>query len=346
VFAHLVGTIELIPLRDRSRIQAFAINKFRGDPALLEPGLRILQNRTGLPVAGVIPYMHDVGIADEDSVALDERRDGVKRLIDVAVMHLPHISNFDDFDALDRDPVVGLRYVDATAKLGRPDLIVLPGTKATVDDLAWLRTRGLADALTEAVRGGTALLGVCGGYQMLGQRIVDPHGVESRERSVRGLGLLQASTEFEPAKATTRVEARVLNSRGLLAGAEGSAISGYEIHMGRTYTTEAAPFSVQRRREQGAQTHDGAITGDGWILGTYLHGLLANDALRSVILRNLAARKGIALHARRLTQDREGAYDRLAAQVRESLDMRLIGDMLQRSGSRATAAPARNGWAS
>jgi adenosylcobyric acid synthase len=181
---------------------------------------------------------------------------------------------------------------------------------------------------------------------MLGQRIVDPYGVESQERSVRGLGLLEASTEFEPAKATTRVEAQVLNGRGMLAGAEGSAISGYEIHMGRTYTTEAPPFSVQRRRDQGAQAHDGAITDDGWILGTYLHGLLANDALRAAIVRNLAARKGVVLHTRRATQDREGAYDRLAAHVRESLDMRLIGELLQRSGSRAIASPARNGWAS
>jgi len=299
----------------------------------------MLRSRTGLPVAGMIPYLNDIDIAEEDAVALDEWSGGRRGAIDVGVVRLPHISNFDDLDPLDREPGVSLRYITSGSQLGHPDLIVLPGTKATVADLAWLRARGLAESLVSATQNGSALIGVCGGYQMLGQRIIDVEGVESGEPSVKGLGLLSASTEFEPAKTTTRVQARVLYSRGMFAGAEGDRVSGYEIHMGRTYTSESVPFSVDGRPGDPTASFDGAVSADGWMMGTYLHGLFANEDFRGVILRNLARRKGVALLPRRSAEQKAEAYDRLAAQVRQALDMRLIYDLLGTSHRKDAASP-------
>ena len=224
--------------------------------------------------------------------------------IDVGVLRLPHISNFDDLDPLDREPSVSLRYITTTAQFGHPDLIVLPGTKSTIADLAWLRARGLADSVTSAVRNGTALIGVCGGYQMLGQRIIDIEGVESGEPSVRGLGLLSASTEFEPAKTTVRVQPGCIHNRGMLAGAQGDRIRGYEIHMGRTYTSESVPFSVEGRTGDPAASFDGAVSADGWMMGTYLHGLFANDDFRANLLKNLARRKGVSVLPQRSLEER------------------------------------------
>jgi adenosylcobyric acid synthase len=344
VFAHLVGTLALIELRDRSLVRATVINKFRGDYALLEPGLKLLKARTGIPVAGVIPYLRNIDIPEEDAVALDSWSGSRPGAIDVGVLRLPHISNFDDLDPLDREPSVSLRYITTTAQFGHPDLIVLPGTKSTIADLAWLRARGLAESVTSAVRNGTALIGVCGGYQMLGQRIIDAEGVESGEPSVRGLGLLSASTEFEPAKTTTRVQARVLHNRGMLAGAEGDRIRGYEIHMGRTYTSESVPFSVEGRTGDPAASFDGAVSADGWMMGTYLHGLFANDDFRANLLKNIARRKGVAVIPQRTIAEKDQAYRRLAEQVREALDMRLIHSLLDGSLEHQSRSAVTESW--
>jgi adenosylcobyric acid synthase len=345
VFAHIVGTLTLVELRDRRMVRALMINKFRGDIALLEPGLRMLKARTGIPIAGVVPYLHDIGIAEEDSVALDGWTGRGRGTIDVCVIRLPHISNFDDLDPLDRESEVGLRYVSTSAQLGHPDLIVLPGTKATIADLSWMRMHGLAEAVTQAARNGAALIGVCGGYQILGQRIIDTEGVESGESSVRGLGLLSASTEFEPAKTTTRVQARVLHNRGLFAGAEGSRVRGYEIHMGRTFTSDSVPFSVEGRSNDPASSFDGAVSSDGWTMGTYLHGLFANDDFRSILLRNLARRKGVSIFAHRSQVEKDQAYDRLADQVRASIDMQLIRDLLDSSVEKSGGLASTGRWA-
>jgi adenosylcobyric acid synthase len=340
VFAHLVGTLSLIELRDRQMVRALVINKFRGDYGLLEPGLKMLRARTGLPVAGVVPYLNDIDIAEEDAVALDGWKRAKAGTIDICVVRLPHISNFDDLDPLEREPSVTLRYITTGTQLGQPDLIIVPGTKSTISDLAWMRMRGLADAVVLAARSGVALIGVCGGYQMLGQRIIDMEGVESSDSSVRGLGLLSASTEFEPAKTTTRVQARVLHNRGLLSGAEGSRIRGYEIHMGRTYTSESVPFSVDGRTGDLSSSFDGAVTTDGWTIGTYMHGIFANDDLRSILLRNLARRKGVSVVSQRSRVEKDQAYERLAGQFRSALDMQLIRDLLDSSlkqeGTRST----------
>lgn len=325
VFAALVGTLALLEDEERALVRAFVINKFRGDPSLLTPALTFLTGRTGVPVAGVVPYLPGLRIAAEDSVELGAGPTPAGAVVlDVAVARLPRIANFDDFDPLDAEPGVRVRYVAGPDELGAPDLIVLPGSKSTAADLAWLRASGLAAAIVARARAGGAVLGICGGYQMLGRALRDPLRVESAAAETAGLALLPATTTFAAEKATHRVTARVTGDRGLLAGAAGLAIAGYEIHMGQT-AHEGSPV-VELRSRSGRETRaaDGAMDPTGWICGTYLHGLFHNEALRRRILANLAARKGLVLPEAGRGWDREAEYDRLAGAVRASLDLALV----------------------
>ena len=235
VFASLLGTMEILDPRERDAVGAFIINKFRGDVSLLEPGLVWLEERTGKPVLGVVPYYRDIEIAEEDSVSLEHRQQLKSQTgyaLDIAVMGLPHISNFDDFDPLKREPGVRLRYVESRDSLGEPDLVILPGTKTTMADLWWLRERGFAAEIQRQADAGTPVIGICGGYQMMGRRILDPDGVESPEPESEGLNLLPVDTVFAPVKETHRVRGVVSTGAGLLEMAGSAAIEGYEIHMG------------------------------------------------------------------------------------------------------------------
>ncbi|GBD14305.1 Cobyric acid synthase [bacterium HR25] len=323
VFAQLVGTLELLEPAERALVRGLVVNKFRGDPALLAPGIRFLEERTGIPVVGVVPYDPDLAIPEEDSVALEEERAPPRGVLDVAVVRLPHIANFDDFDPLRRTPGVTVRFVRRQEALGRPDLIVLPGSKTTAADLQHLRESGLADALLAAAREGAAVVGVCGGFQMLGQAIHDPHLVEGPQREAAGLGLLPVVTIFERHKATHRVEAQVLTGRGLLAGAEGMSLQGYEVHMGQSRSEGSeAPFLIRSRSGESCQVRDGALSADGWVMGTYIHGLFHNRGLLRALLENLARRKGAALPPQ--SEEGEEPLDRLAGLVRRHLDMRLV----------------------
>ena len=328
VFASLVGTLELLEPEERALVRAIVINRFRGDLSLLEPGLQWLEQRTGVPVAGVIPYYHDIYIAEEDSVSLERRRrmklqDGY--VLDIAVIGLPHISNFDDFDPFERDEGVRLRYVEAHDLLGQPDLIILPGTKSTVSDLLQLKSVGLADEVVARARSGTPVIGICGGLQMLGELILDPDRVESREPQVSGLGLLPIETTFSPSKTTHQVRGRVVRAEGLLGKAYGLPLEGYEIHMGQTIGTDiSAPFRIDERSGRACSEADGYMASSGNVFGTYVHGLFHNDALRRAVLEELAARKGTELSSAGEVFSRDDQYDRLAALVRSSLDMDLV----------------------
>ncbi|MSP21486.1 MAG: cobyric acid synthase [Dehalococcoidia bacterium] len=330
VFAHLLGTLEFMPPEDRALVRGFIINRFRGDSSLLTTAIHDLEARTGVPVLGVIPWLTDLRVAQEDAVAL-ERPDVAHALeadrdaIDIAVVHLPRIANFDDFDPLADEPGVRLRYISRPGQLGTPALIVLPGTKATVADLNWLRSSGLGEAVSARHAAGTAILGVCGGYQMLGTRIDDPDGVEAPAgTSVTGLGLLPVTTTFAGDKRTVRAGGRALASRGPWAGAAGAAVEGYEIHMGRTASLPAgtdldvAPFLELDGHP------DGALSADGSVAGTYLHGLFHNEALRHALLAGL----GRPVEAGRATVDREREFDRLAHHVRAHLDVDRIRQWL------------------
>ena len=329
VFAFLVGTLELLEPEEREIIKGFIINKFRGDPSLLTDGITWLEERTGIPVAGLIHYFRDIHIPEEDSVALDDvSATAAQSVLDVAVLQLPHIANFDDFDPLARHPGVGLRYVDSPAQLGRPDLVIIPGTKTTIPDLAWMNERGLSQAVKELHGSGAAVVGICGGYQMLGTKVSDPDHIESSIAELDGLGLLPLSTVFQGSKETHRIKGTVIEATGLLAGASGMPVSGYEIHMGRTVGEGfAATFRIEDRADAAvteADSMEGAIDSSGSVMGTYIHGLFHNGGLRDAMLRELARRKGVTLPDASSELDSDREFDKLADWVRSSVDMDLV----------------------
>src|SRR5512135_132077 len=335
IFASLVGTMALLEPAERDRVKAYVVNKFRGDVSLLTPGLQWLEQRTGVPVAGVIPYFHDIHIAEEDSVTLEKRRALKRRTdfdLDIAVIALPHIANFDDFDPLEREPGVRLRYIETVDDLGEPDLIILPGTKSTVADLAYLRAAARDREIIRQAARGTPVIGICGGYQMLGSTIHDPDGIESAAPITAGLSLLPVTCRFLPMKSTHQIRARVARNRGILARAEGAQIRGYEIHMGQTMGDANIdhPFELIERSSQLCAAFDGSLSADGNVMGTYFHGLFHNDELRRAILSELAARKGRAFSPLAADYSPDEQYDRLAAHVRNSLNMDLIRKLIDR----------------
>lgn len=319
VFAQLYGTVALLEERERRRIEGTVINKFRGDPALLKPGLAMLEERTGIPVLGVVPYTR-ADIDDEDSLASRLGETRARRAVDIAVIRLPRISNFTDFSPLESHRALGVRYVNGPAALGTPDLIVLPGTKSTMDDLLWLRQSGLEAAVFKLAAGGVPVLGVCGGYQMLGETLSDPEGVE-RGGDLRGMGLLPCHTVFSPQKTRARTAATVTAKPF-----GGEEVEGYEIHMGLTRRTGGSPFCrLSNGQEEGAA--------QGNIFGTYLHGLFDSGALVQRLAGWLLERKGLSLEQsavedRRDYQQRQ--YDLLADTVRSSLDMSAVYRAMER----------------
>lgn len=324
VFAALVGTMVLLEPQERKLVKGFIINKFRGDLSLLGDGLHMLQTRAyNTPTLGVIPYLPDIGVAAEDSVALDELpsrsnldNGAASRRVEIAVIRLPRVQNFDDFDPLAAEPGVQVRYIDRLEELGRPEAIILPGSKMTLADLAWLRERGLADQIIGLAKNGTEIVGICGGYQMLGRLISDPDGSEAEPGATEsGLGLLPIDTTFAGDKRTVQVQATLQAKQGGLAQLGHSPITGYEIHMGRSYPA-GETLSPLCLIHGGTEDHfDGAIAANGRVWGTYLHGLFDNDHLRHAWLRSLGWQGAGRLF------DRQQAYNRLADHVRAHMNM-------------------------
>ncbi|MCL5998083.1 MAG: cobyric acid synthase [Chloroflexi bacterium] len=336
IFAQLLGTLWLLEEHERALVRGLIVNKFRGDARLFDDGVKILEARSGIGVLGVVPFVRDLRIADEDSVALETANRGSRSTlgIDVAVIRLPHISNFDDFDPLRAERDVTVRFVDRVEDIGQPDLLILPGTKTTAADLRYLRERGLTSRIVELAHTGVPVLGICGGYQMLGETIRDPSGVESDELEMKGLGLLPVTTTFAAEKQTTRARGCIQAERGLFANACGLEVTGYEIHMGRTSGQPQARSTpllrVLARGEEDAADVDGAVSEDGMVAGTYFHGLFENDTLRHVLLANLAARNGRTRATAPARFDRNAEYDRLAETVRAHLD---LGEVLRILGA-------------
>ena len=326
VFAQLVGTMVLLDPEERALVKGFVINKFRGDPSLLTDGLDFLEKRTSTPVAGVIPYFTDIHIAEEDSLGLVSQS-GIagEASVDVAVMRLPHIANFDDFDPLVHEPSVNVRYVGRVEEYGDPDLVIIPGSKTTVADLDWLRSMGLDESILASRRKGIPVIGICAGYQILGEALFDPERVESSRAETSGLGLLPTSTTFLSRKATNQVKGRVAAGKGMLSGCEGSEVIAYEIHMGSTTSNGlSSPFNIESRSGRAISLPDGAMDPEGLTLGTYLHGLFHNRAVRRSILECAARRKGVTFPASDTNIEPSIEYDKLAALVREHLDMDLV----------------------
>jgi len=324
VFASIIGTLELLTEGERDLVKGLIINKFRGDLALLKPGLDFLEKRSDKPVLGVIPYFRGIKIAQEDSVYLEERQSvSVSRGIDITIIRLPHISNYDDFDPLEEMGCT-LRYITEPSELGNPDLIILPGTKSTIADSLYLQEQGIAQAIIQRVKAGTPVIGICGGYQMLGKTINDPYNVESRENSVAGLGLVDIETTFDQVKTTTQVRARVIANRGLFDGLNGMEVTGYEIHMGQSRSqNHPAVFQVVETPQGRTNYFDGAASDDGLIFGTYIHGLFHNVNFTATLLNHLRQLRGLPA-AVPVPVHNDKQYDELARIVRQNLNMRLV----------------------
>ncbi len=339
VFASLIGTLELLEPHERARVKGFLINKFRGDVSLLAPGLDFLEKRTGIPVLGVIPYFKDIYIQEEDGVVL-ERQCGMriaecgikaedkkpKSEIDIVVVHLPHISNFTDLDALAAEPGVQVRYTRAPSDLTGADVVVIPGSKNTISDLLYLRETGLEQGIKAFATAGGMVIGICGGYQMLGLTIDDPFLIDGDVREADGMGLLPVTTVMQKEKQTVQVSARTLAS-ALWDG--GIDLRGYEIHMGRTKKKSGALPAFQVRyadetREDGAQSPDRRV----W--GTYLHGVFDSDPFRKSFLDGIRRHKGMKASAvESYEQLKQEGFEKLAALVRASVDMNRIRAILQ-----------------
>ncbi len=332
VFAFLVGTLELLDDEDRARIKGFIINKFRGEIALLRPGLEFLERKTGLPVLGVIPYMKDIYIQEEDGVNLErnnEQQAGSNSTVRIAVIQLPHISNFTDFDPFIAEEDTSLWYVTYGQKIGEADVIIIPGTKNTLADLNYLRKCGYDEEIKRHIEKGGRVIGICGGYQMLGKRIADPYGVEGGGEA-EGLGYLDIDTVFEKEKAIYQVTATPLS--GHKFSALRNDIKGYEIHMGNTsYGDSAWPlFLITSRNGEDITVKDGAMAEGGRVWGTYIHGIFDNDKFRQWLIEEVRKDKGInatPLQNHRVLNYgdiREDGYKRLAEVVRTNLDMERI----------------------
>lgn len=317
VFAQLYGTVMLLEDEERKRIKATVINKFRGDVEILRPGLDMIENLTGVKVAGVVPY-GNFKIDDEDSLSerLSNNQTG---LIDIAVIRFPRISNFTDFNVFECIDGVSVRYIKNVNELGNPDMIILPGSKNTISDLLWMRENGLEAAVKKSK---CPMFGICGGYQMLGERIIDSNGFEGGG-SVRGMEMLPMITEFKSEKTRTRVKGIFENVSGTLKDLCGIEFEGYEIHMGQS------KFSVPEMTALSNGKRDGISQGD--VYGSYVHGIF--DTCAPQVVECLCKRKGISLgDIKNINMEdiREREYDRLADMVRESLDMDLIYKILNK----------------
>jgi len=326
VFASLVGTLELLNDDERNRVKGFIINKFRGDVSLLRPGLDFLERKTGRPILGVVPYFKDIAIAQEDSVYLDERQERrIEGSLDIAVVQLPYVSNYDDFDPFENFGCV-VRFVKSPDSLEHPDLIIVPGTKNTVNDLRFLREWGLGRAIAECAAAGVPVIGICGGYQMLGERIDDPGHVESNEDSVPGLGLLPVVTSYTSEKTTTQVKGVVAANKRLLSDMKGIPVEGYEIHMGQTVCRVDDPaFHIVETPLGRTNYTDGMVSTDGMVIGTYMHGLFHNEHFTRALVNNLRRMRG--LDAMTDVLHRGDEYDQLADHVRQYLDIARIHDI-------------------
>lgn len=332
--ASVVGTLELIEPEERAIVRGIILNKFRGEIKLLQPALDFLEEKTGIPVVGVVPYFDQFKIPEEDSVALEERRDDSQQAqklkpeerLDIVVIRLPYLSNFTDFDPLEDELDVGLRYVKEASELGRPDCVILPGSKNTLADLHFLWESGLAEQIQSLWKESVSIIGICGGYQMLGRVVRDPLRTESDLEEIEGLGILPMDTEFALDKHTVQSHGKVLSDELFFGRCKGTKITGYEIHMGRSFVDGAPLFEIEA---QGQAYGDGLFSGSAF--GTYIHGIFDNDPLRTSFLEWLwEGRGGKRLVENSLSQAaiREQSFNELADWVRKSVDMERIRSIM------------------
>ena len=331
VFAFITGTLQLLTETERSYVKGVLINKFRGDASLLEPGLRQLEGIIHKPVLGLIPYI-PVDIDDEDSLSHRIIAEQHATALDIAVLRLPHLSNFTDFTALSRIPGVGIRYVGSASALQFPDMLIIPGTKNTMADLLWMRQNRIEEAVIQRAAAGTPVFGICGGYQMLGVSIADPCNVE-HGGEMRGLGLLPVKTVFEQEKTRSRVSGAFAGLTGPLAGLSGERIEGYEMHMGITKPLDANPASLMPL-SKAVNTITGEVSEGGFfqenVYGCYVHGIF--DVPAQSLVKTLCAVKGIPYQAgttEHFKDYKERQYDLLAETLRAHIDMNAVYAILE-----------------
>lgn len=325
--ASLVGTLELLDEEERALVKGLVINKFRGDVTLLTPAIDFLEEKTGKPVLGVVPHIDQMGIDDEDSVSLEEKQSApTEGDIRIAVIQTPKISNFTDFDALAHEKDVALYYVKSVEDLGEPDVIMLPGSKNTTEDMLYLRKSGLGEKILAHAKAGKAVIGICGGYQMLGEVIRDPQHTESQNDEAAGLGLLGMETVFASEKLTSQVVAQCQDLHFMGQSISADNLQGYEIHMGHTTFTREAdkhPFTVCQRRGKTCASREGTANAAGNVFGTYIHGAFDNDVFRRSVLNAIRHSKGLEALAntRNVMAEKQKAYEHLADVVEKALDM-------------------------
>jgi adenosylcobyric acid synthase len=325
VFASLYGTYELLTEDEKKRVKGVIINKFRGDIEILKPGLKQLEDLIDLPVLGVIPYF-DIQIEDEDSVSDRFKENSKSGEINIEILYLPHISNFTDFNIFKTFEDVNLRYIMRGEKIGNPDLLIIPGSKNTIEDLIYLRNSNLEEQILRASRKGVTIFGICGGYQMLGNSLKDPFKTESNIESVNGLGLLDIETIFELEKNTTQIEGHIIESN--------IRINGYEIHMGKTILKEnVKPFLIiDKKLDETVNILDGAVNNTNNVFGTYIHGIFDSIEFSRNFINNLRREKGLNNYDKEdiesYSEFKNNEYNKLANLLRESLDIKKIKEIV------------------
>ena len=338
VFASIVGTMELLSAEERELVAGFIINKLHGDSSVLKSGIDYLEKRYGIPVLGVLPYIHNSYLPEEDAVALSEVKvkgeNNFKDKLKICVLKLPHISNFTDFAALESDSRVILNYSLKKSIIKEADVIIIPGTKNTISDLKYLKDNNIDKLLTEMVKENKKIIGICGGYQMLGEKLKDPQGVEGKRRSVSGIGLLALETIFTKKKSTNLVEASVLTNKGIFEELKGEKVEAYEIHLGYSkikaneLDSTVSIFKVIKRSGEKVDERDGFINAEKNVWGSYFHGLFNNDMFREKFITMLLNKK--ENHIESYEEKINNSFNRLAQLFEENIDMEKLREVIFR----------------
>jgi adenosylcobyric acid synthase len=333
VFASLAGTMLLLNEEERKRVKGVIINKFRGRKELLDDGIKMLEEIIKVPVLGVIPYS-DIKIEDEDSVTTRFKTKMNKNDIHIEIIRTPHMSNFTDFNIFETQEDVSIRYVDYGETLGNPDMVIIPGSKSTIDDLKYIRENGLEEQIKELHKRGKLIFGICGGYQMLGKKLKDPYHVEGEVEEFDGIGLLDTETTFEMEKTTTQVEATIFGELGgYMDNLEGKKVKGYEIHMGISKIGKNVNNLniINKKLNEEVSYVEGSVNKEGNVVGTYLHGIFDDIDFTRTILNNIREQKGLDKIKSSVTSFeafKQNEYDKLADLLREHLDIEKIYEIM------------------
>ena len=333
VFASLAGTMLLLNDEERKRVKGVIINKFRGRKELLGDGVKMLEDIIKVPVLGVVPY-NDIKIEDEDSVTTRFKKSVGIRDVHIEIVRTPHMSNFTDFHIFETQEDVSVRYVDYKESLGNPDIVIIPGSKSTIDDLKYIRENGLEDQIKALHKKGKLIIGICGGYQMLGKKLKDPYHVEGEREEYDGIGLLDTETIFEREKTTTQVEATICEGlNGYLKNLGGKKVSGYEIHMGVTNrSNEISDLdNIYKNLGEVVNYTEGSVNSEGNVFGTYLHGIFDEIDFTRSLLNNIREMKNLDRIESKVSsykEFKEKEYDKLADFLREHLDIDKIYEIM------------------